>query len=161
MRWDEFSAACPELAALGEARFRSDEVCLVGSLRKDGSPRISPVEPEFAAGHLMLGMMWKSKKALDLLRDPRCTVHSIVTNRHGTDGDFKLFGRAIDVQDRDLRQATCDALYARIGWAPEGDEWHLFSVDIESAAYIVPGSERRVLIWDANSGLREGALPEQ
>lgn len=161
MRWDEFTAACPELAELGESRFRSDEVCLVGSLRKDGSPRISPVEPEFAAGHLMLGMMWQSKKALDLLRNPRCTVHSIVTNRHGTEGDFKLFGRAVDVQDRDLRQATCDALYARIGWAPEGDEWHLFSVDIESAAYIVSGEGQRVMIWNPVDGLRDGALPEQ
>lgn len=161
MRWDEFANACPELAELGEARFRADEVCLVGSLRKDGSPRISPVEPEFAAGRLMLGMMWQSKKALDLFRDPRCTVHSIVTNRHGTEGDFKLFGRAIDIQDPALRQAACDAVYARIGWAPDGDEWHLFSVDIESAAYIVSGDERQVLIWNPEDGFREGALPEQ
>lgn len=160
MRWDEFMTACPELAELGEARFRADEVCLVGTLRQDGSPRISPVEPEFAEGHLMLGMMWQSKKALDLLRDPRCTVHSIVKDRHGTDGDFKIFGKAIDIQDPHLRKATADAIYARIGWSPEGGDWHLFSVDIESAAFIRFGDESQLLTWNPRDGLKHGAMPE-
>jgi hypothetical protein len=57
MRWDEFAEACPEIAALAQRRFAKDEVVMVGTLRKDGSPRISPVEPELAAGHLFLGMM--------------------------------------------------------------------------------------------------------
>ena len=43
---------------------------LVGTIRKDGTPRISPNEPDFAVGRLFVSMMWRSKKALDLLRDP-------------------------------------------------------------------------------------------
>ena len=103
MRWSEFVAACPELAVLGEERLRAHELCLVGTLKRNGYPRISPVEPEFVDGELMLGMMWHSPKALDLLRDPRLVVHSVVSDRMGTEGDFKLYGRAIEVQEAGRR----------------------------------------------------------
>ena len=43
--WGEFAGAAPELAALGEAQFASTGLALVGTLRRDGWPRISPVEP--------------------------------------------------------------------------------------------------------------------
>jgi hypothetical protein len=69
MRWQDFAEARPELAQLGEERFRRAEVMLLGTLRKNGRPRISPVE------------MWRSPKALDLC------------NRLGSEGDFKLYGR--------------------------------------------------------------------
>ena len=71
MTWGKFKSHSPELAALGEERFESTGLVLLGTLRKDGWPRISPVEPLIADGHLYLGMMWQSRKALDLLRDPR------------------------------------------------------------------------------------------
>ena len=107
MRWDEFEDACPELAGLGEERLRGRELCLVGTLRRNGWPRISPVEPEFVDGELMLGMMWRSPKVLDLLRDPRLVVHTTLNDRHDLSGDFKLYGRARDVQDADEREAYC------------------------------------------------------
>ena len=105
MSWDEFALACTELASLGEERLRGRELCLVGTLRRNGYPRISPVEPEFVDGELMLGMMWRSPKALDLLRDPRLVVHSVVSDRMGSEGDFKLYGQALDVRDPDRRAA--------------------------------------------------------
>ena len=83
MRWDEFAAVAPELAALGEERLKARELCLVGTLRRNGWPRITPVEPEFVDGELMLGMMWRSPKALDLLRDPRLVVHCVVSRASG------------------------------------------------------------------------------
>ena len=81
-------------------------------------------------------MMWRSRKALDLQRDPRCTVHSTVADREGSEREFKLYGRAEEVHDRRGRVRYRDALYKRIGWKPEEPEYHLFSVDIESAAYV-------------------------
>src|SRR5881227_2304231 len=105
MRWEEFAAAAPELAALGEERLRLRELCLVGTLRRNGWPRISPVEPDFVDGELMLGMMWRSPKALDLLRDPRCVVHSVVSRREGDEGDFKLYGRAAAVEQGERRRS--------------------------------------------------------
>jgi hypothetical protein len=154
MRWDEFTAACPELASLGEERLRARELCLVGTLRRNGYPRISPVEPEFAAGELLLGMMWRSPKALDLLRDPRLVVHSVVTNRSGAEGDFKLYGRGIDAQDAERRAAYRAAIKARIDWEPAEPNFHVFAVDVEAAGFVVFGDERYGLAWDAERGLR-------
>jgi Pyridoxamine 5'-phosphate oxidase len=159
LRWDEFAAACPELATLGEVRLRQHELCLLGTIRKDGSPRISPCELEFAAGHLLLGMMWQSRKALDLLRDPRCAVHSCVSDRLGAEGDFKLYGQAIDVHETGLREAYRDAIRARIDWAPDEPDYHLFALDIASAAFMIFGDERYGLAWNPERGLRRWTIP--
>ncbi len=89
MTWADFAQQAPALGAEGEKRFDRSGVILLGSLTKDGSPRISPVEPLIAEGLLLLGMMWQSKKALDLLRAPRCLVHSTITDRHGKEGEYR------------------------------------------------------------------------
>src|SRR5690242_10757664 len=78
MRWSEFESMCQELAQLGQRRLEERYLCLIGTLRRDGSPRISPVEPYLVDGDLMMGVMTGSRKAADLLRDPRLVVHSIV-----------------------------------------------------------------------------------
>ena len=155
MRWDEFTAAAPELAALGEERFRGRELCLVGTLRANGWPRISPVEPEFVDGELMLGMMWRSPKALDLLRDPRLVVHSVVTRREGDEGDFKLYGRAVPVGQGERRERYRAAVKARIDWEPEEPNYHLFAVDVDSAGFVTfAEGDRFGLAWDPGRGLR-------
>src|SRR5436190_11648785 len=159
MRWEDFAASAPDLASLGEKRFERSGLCLVGTLRTDGSPRISPVEPYLAAGHLFLGMMPNSRKALDLLRDPRLVVHSVTVDREGTEGDFKLYGRAVDVRDQALRDVYADAVQAKIDWRPT-DPYHLFSVDIESAGYVVFGDLRHGLAWDPVRGLRRLPIAE-
>ena len=158
MRWDEFVEACPELASLGEERLRRQELCMLGTLRRNGFPRISPCEPEFASGHLLLGMMWQSPKARDLLRDPRCVVHSCTTNRMGAEGDFKLYGRAQDVQDEELRAAYRAAIKARIDWEPDEPNYHLFAIDVDSAGFLIFGEERYGLAWEPGRGLRRWEL---
>jgi hypothetical protein len=160
MRWEEFAAACPELASLGEERLRARELCLLGTLRKNGYPRISPVEPEFVDGDLMLGMMWQSPKALDLLRDPRCVVHSVVSNREGTEGDFKLYAEAHDVQEPASRQRYRETIKARIDWEPEEPTFHLFTLDIGSAGFVIFGKERYGLAWHPERGLRRWEIAD-
>src|SRR5258708_13862546 len=71
----------------------------MGSLRKDGSPRISCVEPCILDGVLYLGMMWQSRKALDLLQDPRIVIHNTICTSTGDEVEFTLRGRAIDIRD--------------------------------------------------------------
>jgi hypothetical protein len=39
MRWEDFAAACPEIAGRAEERFRRQELCMLGTLRADGSSR--------------------------------------------------------------------------------------------------------------------------
>ena len=136
MSWQEFQQQAPDLAALGEELIERTGMVMLGTLRKDGSPRISPVEVIFTEGQLYLGMMWRSKKARYLLRDPRCTVHSATSNRDASQGDFKVFGKAVEVNDLEERSRYCDALYEKIDWKPEEPEFHLFSIDVESAALI-------------------------
>ncbi len=45
MIWTEFEASAPEMAAFGREQFEQRGVALIGTLRRDGSPRISLVEP--------------------------------------------------------------------------------------------------------------------
>jgi Pyridoxamine 5'-phosphate oxidase len=153
VRWGEFKAAVPELAALGEERFRAKELCMLGTIRKNGWPRISPCELDFAAGELFLGMMWQSWKARDLLRDPRCILHSCTSNKDGAEGDFKLYGRAVDVQDEDVLREFEGAIKARLDWIPPRP-YHLFAIDVESAGFVIFGQDRYSLAWDPRRGLR-------
>ena len=133
---------------------------MLGTLRADGSPRISPCELDIAAGHLILGMMWQSRKARDLLHDPRCVVHTCTTDRMGTEGDAKIYGRAIDVQDPALRDAYRAAVKARIDWAPDEPNFHAFSIDVESAGYITFAEPKTVLAWDPQHGARTLPFPD-
>ncbi len=159
MRWDAFASACPEIADLALERLTAHELCMLGTLRADGSPRITPCEFDVAAGELMLGMMWQSRKALDLLRDPRCVVHSCTSDRMGTEGDAKLYGTAIRVEDTERRGAYRDAIRRRIDWAPDEPNFHLFALDVTSAGFITFQEPRRALAWDEGTGLRELAHP--
>lgn len=159
MRWREFADHAPGLAALGADLIRGKGVCLLGTLRKDGSPRISPCEVFIVDGQLLMGMMWQSKKALDLLRDPRLVLHSAIADRMGTDGDFKLYGRAVDVQDSSVRERYCDTLQEEIDWRPT-EPFHLFAFDIASAGFIKFGKGRRALRWDRDQGLQELTHPD-
>jgi hypothetical protein len=155
VRWSAFAEVCPELADLALQRLAAHELCMLGTLRADGSPRITPCEFDLVGGELMLGMMWRSRKALDLLRDPRCVVHSCTSDRMGTEGDAKLYGRAVAVEDAERRSAYRDAIRRRIDWAPDEPAFHLFALDVTSAGYITFQEPRRVLAWDGGTGPRE------
>jgi hypothetical protein len=159
VRWQEFEAACPELAQLAHARFSSDELILIGSIRKDGSPRISPVEPDFTAGELMMGMMWQSHKALDLLRDPRLVIHSLPSDKTNAGGDVKLYGTAVPIEDSGLRGHYEDAVYSRIEWRPK-QPYHCFALDVERGAFVRFEEEIWVTWrWDPELGLRKETKP--
>jgi len=150
-----FEIAAGPLATVARARFEGAGLVLVGTLRRRGGPRISPVEPLLLDGRLYLGMMWRSMKALDLERDPRCVVHSLVTSSDGAEGDVKVYGRAVEITDAGERDRYGEGLHARIGWRPPGD-FHLFAVDIEEVGYFrVEGTMHRVWHWRPGEVLGE------
>lgn len=100
--WSEFATAEPALARQVEERFLARKHKTLATLRKDGSPRISGIEVEFADGELLLGMMPGSVKLRDLERDPRLALHS--PNEDPPDGrpqawagEAKLAGVAVEV----------------------------------------------------------------
>jgi hypothetical protein len=73
------TAEQPALAAATRNLLIEPGVRLAGTTRRDGSARISGVEPLVVDGVLWLSMMHTSTKARDLARDPRIVLHSIVT----------------------------------------------------------------------------------
>jgi hypothetical protein len=160
VRWDAFETACPRIAELARDRFSGDQVAMVGTMRADGSPRISGQEPDFAADRLCLGMMWRSRKALDLLRDPRITVVSVPSDRMNAGGDVKLSGLAVEELDPDIRKIFRETIQARIDWAPDEPNFHLFSLDVREAAYMRFGDDRLALHWDEARGFRELRHPD-
>lgn len=149
MNWAAFEREAPALAATGRGAFDRSGLVLLGTLRRDGWPRISPVEHMFLEGELLLGMMWRSLKARDLLRDARCVVHASVSNPDGrTDPEFKLYGRVRDIPDPLLRGAYGAEWWARSQWRPS-EPYHLFALDIESAGYVRydEGEQQYVETW--------------
>jgi hypothetical protein len=153
MIWREFEIAAPELAELGRRRFEATHVALLGTIRKDGSPRISPIEPYLVLDHLLLGMLSGSHKALDLSQDPRCTLHSSVSDADGSEGEFKLDGRAVLVTDPALHHGDYEAWWT----AEDASPARVFSVDIASAAHIawdLKKGEMTVRRWSPESRVR-------
>ena len=60
--WADVELGAPELARLGMAKLTSARVAMLGTLRRDGSPHISPIEPCIAHGQLLIGAMaWLAK----------------------------------------------------------------------------------------------------
>ncbi len=160
MRWDAFEQACPQIAEMARKRFAEDELVLIGTIRPDGTPRISPNECDFADGRLFVSMMWRSRKALDLLRDPRAAVHSVPHTRMNPGGDIKLYGRIVDERDPDVREAFRTEIRRRIHWAPDEPDYHCFSFDVTQAGFISFGDSQRVMAWDEERGYREPKHPD-
>jgi hypothetical protein len=136
MHWSQLASQQPELGKVAEQRLLSPGVVLAVTIRRDGTPRLSPVEPFVLAGTLWLSMLWESRKAADLIRDPRILVHSVVTTRDGGEGEFKIRGVARAEHDPHVQRRYADAVAASLGWKPEPGRFHLFDVDIESAVFI-------------------------
>jgi Pyridoxamine 5'-phosphate oxidase len=149
LTWGELETAAPEIAARGSELLDRFQFVLVGTLTKDGSPRVNPCEAYLIDGHLLLNMMPQSLKALDLLRDDRVYVHTPVTSKDGTDGEFKLAGRALKVEDRRLRSKLDDLFWEMIQWRPAPDS-HYFEVRADRVAYHRYGLEEIALRWSVD-----------
>ena len=111
---------------------------MLGTIRRDSSPRGSPVEFFIFAGEIHLGMIWQSYKAQDLQRDPRCTVMNTVHDRELKDGEFKLFGIATEVTDAAERKAWEEATLEHLGIPLGGDDdepYNLFKIGILTASF--------------------------
>ena len=136
MRWSELESRQPKLAELGRRRLVEPGVVLVATIRRDGTPRLSPVEPYLMDGDLWLSMLWQSTKARDLAHDPRLLVHNIVTSRDGREGEFKVRGRAVETDDPSVQRRYAEAVAESLGWSPEPGRFHLFAVDVDDITVI-------------------------
>ena len=136
--WLDLEQVAPNIARAGRDRLDHTRVALLGTLRPDGSPRISPVEPYVALGQLMLGVMTWSGKANDLRRDPRCVLHSPITGPDAGEPELKLYGLAATATDP-LREACPDA------W------WHR-EPHTAANVYLLDVTEAVLIDWDLERG---------
>lgn len=153
MKWGDLEAAAPEIAEGGKERLEQARVVLLGTLRRDGSPRISPVEPFVNQGHLVFGAMSWSAKARDLLRDPRCVLHSAVSGPDSGEGELKLYGRAIEA-DEDVRNSCVGAWWVE----RPADAATVFALEIERAVFVSwdhEGGRMTVRRWSQQRGATE------
>ena len=153
--WSGVTSAAPELAGLARARFEATGLGLLATLRRDGSPRISGIEPLFTDDELWLGMMPDSRKSADLLRDPRFALHNATVDKQVTHGDAKIGGRAILVEDEPTLAAFRRAFEARTGYAPPAGPMTLFRADVREVSTVRPaGDHLNIDYW------REGHPPQ-
>jgi hypothetical protein len=136
--WRDVELGAPEIAQLGMARLNSAHVALLGALRRDGSPRISPIEPCIVEGQLLIGAMAWSAKAGDLRRDPRYVLHSAVTGPDSGEGELKLSGAAVQASHH--QRSSAQAWWS--AWPP--DTAVVFCLGIEQAVFVE---------WDTGHGL--------
>jgi hypothetical protein len=153
MTWGDFERAAPELARAARARLEAKRLALLGTIRPDGSPRISPIEPYFTPAALLFGAMARSAKARDLARDPRCALHSVIEEPDAGETEFKLYGTAFDAAEIE-RAARVDAW-----WVSEpAAAAHVFSFSVDEAvsvAWALTRGEMTVTRWSPQYGVEQ------
>lgn len=148
--WADFRTAEPDFADTARQRFQQYKHHVLATLRKDGSPRVSGLEVEFRLGEPFLGMMPNSRKALDLLRDPRFAVQANPgPDAEMADGDVRISGRAVEVAD--------PAVLARfIDEVKPPEPFHLFRIELTEVVHTgIEGGDALVIrVWRPGRPLR-------
>lgn len=111
--WCEFAAATPDLAAVGKRLLHQYKVgyAFLATVRRDGGPRVHPVCPAIADGHLLVFIEAESPKLGDLLRDGRYALHTFPPEEG--DEEFYCTGRAERVPDPELRASVVASYHRR------------------------------------------------
>jgi Pyridoxamine 5'-phosphate oxidase len=135
--WDDVTSAAPDLAKRVQDRFEATGLALLATLRRDGAPRISGIEPYFGLGNVWLGMMPGSRKARDLQRDDRIALHAATADKQMADGDAKIAGTAIEVTDDGQRAAYSRGFAEATGYDPnDTGDFHLFRLDVTEVVFL-------------------------
>jgi hypothetical protein len=137
MRWSEISARQPALAAVAGRLLIEPGVLLAGTIRRDGTARISGVEPLVLDGDLWLSMSG-SAKTRDLDRDPRIVLNSVITSP-SPPAEIKVRGTARTVTGQHQQERYAAVVREQIGWQPVAGQFTLFIVEVADVTYI--GSE--------------------
>jgi hypothetical protein len=156
-----FAEEAPRIAEVFARRHATTgNLCMLATLRSDGYPRISPMEPGIFAGQLVLVGMPGTLKFRDLARDPRFGLHTATIDPYVRDGDAKLWGEARNVQDRDLHAAFAEDLFAGAGLDLRGQTLNPFFVaDIAGASSVgFDDGQLTITIWKPGEGERAAPL---
>ena len=149
--WNGFEHQAPDLSGAVRRQFTATLHCILGTLRADGSPRLTGLEAHFGESELWLAMMPGSRKADDLRRDPRFSLHS-APDVPMVEGDAKVNGLAIPVDDDETRARFA----ATLAQPPPSSGFALFRADLTDASLVrVDGDHMVIDSW------RDGEPPRQ
>lgn len=155
--WETFAEEAPHIAEVFVRRHAAaSHLCMLATLRSDGYPRISPVEPRIFEGRLVIVGMPGTTKFRDLGRDPRLCLHTATVDPYVGDGDAKLWGDAQNLQDRKLHQRFADKLFEEAGFDIRGQHFDPFYVaDLTGASSVeLDGNQLTITIWKPGQGER-------
>jgi hypothetical protein len=158
--WHAFAAEAPRIAEVFARRHAATgNLCMLATLRSDGYPRISPMEPGFFEEHLVLVGMPGTTKFRDLSRDGRFCLHTATTDPYVGEGDAKLWGVARNLRDPALHARFAEHLFAESGMDLRGQEFDPFFVaDLTGGSSIgFAGGKLGITVWRPGEGEREVA----
>ena len=148
------------IGEFAQQAFDEQHLAILGTLRKDGWPRISPCEVYFVDDEM------HARDDAQVGRSTTCGAtrasRSLTARRTASRelGDVKLYGRGT----RDLRPGQRERFRGRAGGpdrlASARFERTVFAVDIESASYISFGDGPPALRWTPERGERTLRHPE-
>lgn len=162
--WQTFADEAPELAARVRARFEANTHHVLGTLRADGTPRLSGSEVAFWGDDIVAGSMPGARKARDLQRDPRCAVHANPSDPEMTGGDAKFDARAVELVGEARTGFFTSWVTERAEAGDEGgDGWeddgsHLFRFDLTQVVLTEVDQEAGALtvnLWQPGEGVRQ------
>ena len=136
--WPDLDQAAPHITRTGHARLNQARMALPGTLRPDGSPRISPAERYFTGGQPMSCLMTWSGKARDLRRDPRCVLHTTISRPDAGEPELKLYGLTAAAGDQ-LRDACRQA-------------WRTGQPRAAADGFLLDVTQAALIEWDLQRG---------
>jgi hypothetical protein len=155
--WRDFRSEAPTVAEIFVRRHAATgKLCLLATLRSDGFPRISPIEPRIFEEQLVLVGMPGTTKFRDLGRDPRFNLHTATVDAYVGDGDVKLWGLARNLQDPGMHARFAEDLFDESGMDLRGQAFDPFFVaDLTGGSSIeLVDGQLVITIWRPGEGER-------
>ena len=145
--WQQFAADAPQVADPVRARLQSAPHHVLGTLRRDGSPRLSGSEIFWQGPDLLIGSMAGAVKAQDLRRDPRFSLHAHPADQDLDGGDAKLSGRAVELSGQRRQEVLQEH--------PTAEQASLFRLDLSEAVLTEIGDDQHLVIkrWRPTDGV--------
>ncbi|QLL08527.1 pyridoxamine 5'-phosphate oxidase family protein [Mycobacterium vicinigordonae] len=147
--WAQFTADAPRIGAVFTRRHAAaGNLCMLATIRSDGFPRISPMEPRIFEDQLWITGMPNTTKYFDLQRNPKLCLHTATVDTAVADGDAKLWGLARFVAYGGLHERFAAALFDEIGLDLRGQEFDMVGVEITGASAVeVRDDHLDITIW--------------
>lgn len=149
LTWHDFVRAAPRISEIFTRRHAAcGNLCMLATVRRDGSPRICPMEPRVFEGELLLIGMPNTTKFTDLRRDPRFCLHTATTDPQVGDGDAKVWGEVVHLPEKELHQRFATALHAETDMDLRGQEFDPFyAARITGASAVEVDNALNITVW--------------